>query len=229
MRNIRYFIGNLTIAIGEYENVVRYLVVANSPAGADKVLEAVAATYYGDGSAPREDSGYYANGGEVHVSVSNSFEVGLAAFEELRRVLPTRYDDNCPTVPDIEVAVPEGFKALAKSLVNKLASRGTEVKHSVMLEVLAGAFGAKNWQVLNVKLQPQVMPEEAPEPMMTVYPEPVLFEVDVVRTGYGHRTISVLATSAAEAEELALDEAGNHEYNEHTADYRAESARVLTP
>lgn len=45
------------------------------------------------------------------------------------------------------------------------------------------------------------------------------FEVDITRIGYGCRTISVKARTEREARELADDEAGNHEYSEHTSEY----------
>lgn len=45
------------------------------------------------------------------------------------------------------------------------------------------------------------------------------FEVQVCRTGYGFATIVVEAETQAEANELALDEAGDHEYNEKDSEY----------
>lgn len=282
MQKIRSFVGALIVRIGEYENTVRYVLVANSDKRAEQMLEELASEYYGDGTAPREDGGYYANGGEVHVRSGSLQEIGLAAFLELRRVLPARVDGNCDVQALQDQETPHRFKALAKSLSQKLAQFGQAVTHSEMLEALACAFGVKSWQVLADRLQkmdPQAFqaeaapavppgmvmlpnrpiawmrldnvyditthPEKGPaDPMrfpvygpqepagaapqaepMAVYTEPVSFEVDVVRTGYGARTIVVKAHSAAEAQELALEEAGNHEYNEHTADYTTDGVR----
>lgn len=45
------------------------------------------------------------------------------------------------------------------------------------------------------------------------------FEIDVTRLSYGSRTITVQASSLKEAQDLALDEAGNHLYKEADADY----------
>jgi len=45
------------------------------------------------------------------------------------------------------------------------------------------------------------------------------FLVPVSRVGYSNRTMSVLAFTQDEANDKALDEAGNHEYSEHTSDY----------
>lgn len=50
------------------------------------------------------------------------------------------------------------------------------------------------------------------------------YDVDVVRTGYANMTIRVMASSAKQAKELALEEAGNHVFSEHDADYTAEYA-----
>lgn len=45
------------------------------------------------------------------------------------------------------------------------------------------------------------------------------FDVDVCRTGFGFATIRVMAASAQEADELALDRAGEYEYSEKDAEY----------
>lgn len=50
------------------------------------------------------------------------------------------------------------------------------------------------------------------------------FFVPVVRTGYGFATIEVKAKDQKEANEKALDQAGDHEYSEKTADYTLENA-----
>ncbi len=49
--------------------------------------------------------------------------------------------------------------------------------------------------------------------------DPETYEVSVCRTGYGFHRIQVQARSAEEAEELALDEAGDHSYSEKTSEY----------
>lgn len=45
------------------------------------------------------------------------------------------------------------------------------------------------------------------------------FTVPVCRTSYGFRNVEVLAKSLKEAEKLALEDAGNHEFSEKDADY----------
>jgi hypothetical protein len=45
------------------------------------------------------------------------------------------------------------------------------------------------------------------------------FRVNIVRTSYGFHTITVEAENAKKAKELALEEAGDHEYPEKDADY----------
>jgi hypothetical protein len=44
--------------------------------------------------------------------------------------------------------------------------------------------------------------------------------IEVCRTGYGFAQISVIARTIEEAEELALEEAGNYEFREKDADYK---------
>lgn len=48
---------------------------------------------------------------------------------------------------------------------------------------------------------------------------PTEYAVQVCRTSYAHCTIKVMAHSQEEAESLALDEAGDHTYSEHSAEY----------
>jgi hypothetical protein len=45
------------------------------------------------------------------------------------------------------------------------------------------------------------------------------WDVEVCRTGYGHATVRVRAASQAEAETLAMDQAGDMEFSENDADY----------
>jgi hypothetical protein len=45
------------------------------------------------------------------------------------------------------------------------------------------------------------------------------FEIDVCRTGYGFARIEVEAETKEVAENLALDEAGDHDYNEKSSEY----------
>lgn len=45
------------------------------------------------------------------------------------------------------------------------------------------------------------------------------FDIEVCRIGYAFHTITVEATSQKEAEEKALDKAGDYLYSEKTAEY----------
>lgn len=45
------------------------------------------------------------------------------------------------------------------------------------------------------------------------------FDIEVIRIGYGSRTITVEAETYKEAQGLALNEAGNYDYSEKNADY----------
>ncbi len=48
------------------------------------------------------------------------------------------------------------------------------------------------------------------------------FSIPVIRSGFACRNIEVEATSQEEAENLALDEAGNYEFSEHTSEYEVD-------
>lgn len=45
------------------------------------------------------------------------------------------------------------------------------------------------------------------------------YQVSLVRIGYGFNTIEIEAESEGEARDKALDQAGDHEYSEKTAEY----------
>jgi hypothetical protein len=45
------------------------------------------------------------------------------------------------------------------------------------------------------------------------------FQIPIIRSGFACRTIEVEAENQQEAEEKALDEAGDHEFSEHTSEY----------
>lgn len=45
------------------------------------------------------------------------------------------------------------------------------------------------------------------------------FTIDVIRTGYGYKSITVMAADELDAQDKALEDAGNHEYTEKDADY----------
>lgn len=45
------------------------------------------------------------------------------------------------------------------------------------------------------------------------------FDVEVVRIGYGFATIPVEAETQEQADEMALDQAGDHEFSEKSSDY----------
>jgi hypothetical protein len=144
------FLGTLEVRIGEYQNNVRQLIVANSEASAHQVLTESAASYYGDGSSPEEDGGFYANGGEVHVSTKSLHPIGLATFLDLKQLLPVRCAPNEiePTADSLSVFVQKAAKALRGTL----DSKGVPVEQAVMLDALAASWGEKNWQVLRAKV-----------------------------------------------------------------------------
>ena len=54
--------------------------------------------------------------------------------------------------------------------------------------------------------------------------EPESYTVTMCRTGYGFAYIDVMARSPEEAEELAMDEAGDHSYSEKASEYKADGA-----
>jgi hypothetical protein len=50
------------------------------------------------------------------------------------------------------------------------------------------------------------------------------FDVEITRIGYGYKTIRVEADTEDEARQKALDEAGNHVFNEKSSEYEAQFA-----
>jgi hypothetical protein len=150
--NIKFFIGGLIVRVGEYENTVRLLVVANSEARAAVTLDRAAASYYGNGDEPLELGGYFANDAQVHVSVLSLHEVGLAAFLELSPILSVHRDSNIPADLSADALTSEGFKGFAASVSKNLGTQGHNVGNSILLAALAKALGERNWAVLRAKL-----------------------------------------------------------------------------
>lgn len=145
------YLGRLRVTIGEYENNVSYLVLANSDQAAWQELEKLAASYYGDGNAPLEDEGYYANDGEIHVSAHALKAIGLASYLDLRGHLPEWRAANA-AAPDpamLDDSVHSAATVLRAALAAQL---GVPVSQSAMLHALAASWGEKNWHVLKAKL-----------------------------------------------------------------------------
>ena len=81
----RVFIGKLNVRIAETELRPVRLIVAKNDSDAMCVLSRSAAKLYGRGDEPCEDGGYYANGGEIHVSPFSMQEIALATFLDLKK------------------------------------------------------------------------------------------------------------------------------------------------
>jgi hypothetical protein len=56
-----------------------------------------------------------------------------------------------------------------------------------------------------------------------------VYEVEVIRIGYGSTTVKVAALSSSEAEATAHDDAGSHSYSEYHAEYQVESVTEIRP
>jgi len=153
------FLAKLNVRIGEYENRVSLLLVANSLSAANELLDSAAALYYGEGDEAQEDGGYYSNGGEVHVSAYSVQEIGLATFLELKSHLTVRRAPNVP-LPGPE-HLQDDLSCAAQALLNALRTKHPELTQSHVLHALASSWGEKNWQVLKAKLSGQASPAQA--------------------------------------------------------------------
>lgn len=147
----RTFLAKLKVRIGDYENLVSLLLVANSQESAEALLDDAAALYYGEGDMQKEDGGYYANHGEVHISASTLVEIGLATFLDLQGALTVRCASNV-NMPTSDL-LSESVQEAAKSLHNALKAKAEGLTQSDVLNALASSWGEKNWQVLKAKLQ----------------------------------------------------------------------------
>lgn len=76
-------------------------------------------------------------------------------------------------------------------------------------------------------LTPEELDDNLSSGTAVVYAEPQDFDVHVVRTGYGHRTFRVSAKSQAEADRIALDEAGSHDFSENSSEYSVEGSLIV--
>lgn len=96
----------------------------------------------------------------------------------------------------------------------KLDSLKEDLKSLVMTQVIQN-LDEKQRKYYGIQEEPvaEATQEETPQPR--------IWKVPVCRTGFGSRTINVIATTEAEAIEKAIDEAGNHEFSENDAEYTA--------
>lgn len=169
---VKTYLGKLNVTIGEYENKVSLLVVANSDVSASKVLKEAAQSYYGEGDEPEEDGGFYANGGEVHVKPALLAEIGLATFLELKPHLVVHRAHNV-AIPDAS-AFDAPLQDLAQHLTGALNRKGKVVSHSQVLNAVASTYGANNWRVLKNKLDAltsapaPLVKEDAPLPLLAL-------------------------------------------------------------
>jgi hypothetical protein len=144
------FVGKIRVVIGEYENDVTKLMVANSRDAAWSLLEEAAQCHYGDENTPKEGDGYYANGGEVLVEPVSLEEIGLSTFLELKTLFSVRCQANVK-VPD-ESVLETTFSELVQPLTQALNRKEKLVTHSQVLNALATAYGHKRWKLLKDKL-----------------------------------------------------------------------------
>ncbi|MDO8414829.1 MAG: glyoxalase superfamily protein [Agitococcus sp.] len=226
--NQKYFLGKLKVRCGEYVTEVSRILVANSQERAELLLDTAASFFYGEGDAPKEDNGYYANGGELHISAGMARPISFETFLEMKTLLPVTRDDNIPQIDDISDNVTSTFKQFAKNLGAKLTTQGVNMSHSSLLEMMAASLGQKNWQVLHETLsqvKESVTPPSLPELAEVIEDSPGMYEVEICRSGYGMAIIPVHANNALEAEDLAHELAGNYAYNEKHAEYSTEGVR----
>ena len=68
--------------------------------------------------------------------------------------------------------------------------------------------------------------EEEEWEQQVITPKKKKYSVEICRTSYAFTTIEVEAESEEEAEDLAYDEAGNHDFSEKDADYSVASVKL---
>lgn len=185
--NMRFFAGSFSVIIGEYENSVRYLLVANSADAAWGLLDRVCAEYYGTGDEEADEYGdFSANNGEVLVRPKSVQEIGLAAWLEFKDILPVRYAENLNPAKVESLVMPADFNTFVTSLRRQLEQKGLRVGQNILLHAVAGALGTKNWHVLKQHLKEKVTRAQLVEALESVRiqmapqehgPEPALAEL----------------------------------------------------
>lgn len=109
----------------------------------------------------------------------------------------------------------ETIKAKAKALRTFLSTQGLALKHSASLEAIAHIEGVASYNVLQAKPQPSV-PGMSISQARTI----PLWDVEVCRIGYATAQIVIKgARTRKEAEERALDDAGDVSFSEKSSDY----------
>ena len=102
-------------------------------------------------------------------------------------------------------------------LIMRFLSDNTDVEQDVDLGSLSIDFSYAINQLQKAKAVLDAVDKEEYEKRQAQEKE---FDVEVVRVGYGFKTIRVRAISQEEANNLALDKAGDHEFSEKSSDYK---------
>ena len=119
----------------------------------------------------------------------------------------------------------ETIKAKAKALRTFLSTQGLALNHGASLEAIAHIEGAASYNVLLAKSQPR----QAGMSVSQARTIP-LWDVEVCRMGYATAQIVIKgARTRREAEERALEDAGDASFSEKSSDYVIVGKEPATP
>lgn len=150
---VKTYLGTLALKCDGVHSSARYLVVANSLEQAREILDAQAAMYWSEpeDSEAKDDGWYFYKDMDAWAHANALHEIGLATYWDLKDALPVRSGVPLDKIPTLEEASQECSKA-AQALRAALASKGVEVKQSVLLHAIAASVGETNWQALRSKV-----------------------------------------------------------------------------
>ena len=106
------------------------------------------------------------------------------------------------------------MKAKADVLASFLEGKGVQLQRTALLEAVAQMCGHPNWSTARAAAP---KPPKAEKPKASDGLQD--FEISVVRVGYATTQFYVNATSEAQAADLAMEEADNVDFSEHSSDY----------
>lgn len=158
---MKYYIGRLRVLAQAHEYESDACIAAGSESEARELLRQRALLFI-DGHATADSDGTVRFSGDEDLAVKPlaMFEIDVATFECMRRMLPTL---GRATRPDLgQDALPEQAKTLARRLRAHLQKAGVRVSHSKMLHAVAASIGKTDWQVLFHQQKPSAQSAQRP-------------------------------------------------------------------
>lgn len=153
--NARTFVAKINIRQGDCEHQTYRLLVARNDAEACSLSDDVICMMYSEPDEAELDNGtVMCYGGEVALRVHSVREIGLSTFLEMRSIagIPSYCADGLhePTADDLVE-----LKDVGAAITKSLQAQGNDIPHGRVLNAVAAAVGARNWNQFKATVVPE--------------------------------------------------------------------------